>query len=84
MFGCKKKKNEVCTHPLVTATVVGFAVIGMWGVGCAMRKKASSLTSAAKRLGGECVDSVSEKVESVLEEGIRSAEKMMGKGASAQ
>ena len=79
MFACKKKKNEMCVHPLITATLVGFAVIGMWGVVCAVKKKGCALKSAAKRMGCECVESVSEKAEGMLEDGIRAAERMMGK-----
>ena len=75
---CKKKKSGIYMHPVLTVMVVGFAVIGVCGVASAVKKKACALKEVAKTIGCECVHSVSEKAEEMMQSGMQAAERMMG------
>ena len=70
-----KKKCAPCyvAHPIICGAIAGLAVIGLCGVVMAMKKKATRLGKAAKRLGCECMDSVERATEDLME---RSADAM--------
>ena len=76
---CRKKQTGVCVHPLVAFTVLGFAVMGMWGAVTAVKTKACKLKKAVSELGCDCVDAVREKAEDLMDEGIHAAERLTAK-----
>ena len=78
-MSCKKKQSGVCVHPLVAFTVLGFAAVGMWGMYCAVKKKACKLKKTVSDLGCDCVEAVCEKAEDLMDEGIHAAERLTAK-----
>lgn len=67
MCGKKKKASCMMPHPVLCGAIVGFAVIGIYGVVMAVKKKKKSLSKAAKELGCECVENVREMAEDAID-----------------
>ncbi len=74
-----KKKCAPCyiSHPLLCGMIAGFAIIGVAGVVMAVKRKAHRLGQAAKRMGCDCVDSVREATEDMLDDGAEAARDMI-------
>ena len=67
-----KKKCSPCyvAHPILCGMIVGFAVIGICGMVMAMKKKAKRLGKAAKQIGCDCMNSIEEATENMMESGM--------------
>ncbi len=78
---CSKKKCApyYMTHPFISGMIVGFAIIGACGVVMAVKGKAKRLGQAAKQLGCECMETVKEKTEDLIEDGMDAMDDMMEK-----
>ncbi len=77
MCGKKKCTPFYLQHPLLCGMIAGFAVIGMCGVLKAVKSKAKRLGNTAKQLGCDCMESVKEKAEELVEGGMNKFEGMM-------
>lgn len=77
---CSDKKKCAplfIAHPVLCGMVVGFAVIGAFGVVTAMKSKADKLKKAAEDVGCACVEGVKQTAEDVMESGIQMVNNMM-------
>lgn len=77
MCGKKKCTPYYMSHPILCGMIAGFAVIGVCGVVMAVKNKAKRLGKAAKKLGCECMESVKETTEDLIEDGMEAVDNMM-------
>ncbi len=82
MYGKKRCPPCYVSHPILCGMIVGFGVIGVWGVFLAAKQKASKLAQAAQKAGGACVESVKDTAANLMENGAEAlgamAEKKQG------
>lgn len=73
-----KKKCAPCyvVHPVVCGAVAGLAVIGLFGVIMAVKKKGRTLGRSAKQFGCSCLDSIEEKAEDLMQESADAMRRM--------
>ena len=76
---CESKKGAslLLCHPVLTGMVMGFAVIGAFGVVMAVKSKGQKLKKAAEDVGTACVEGVKEAAENAMESGLNMVNNMM-------